>query len=78
MPPSDLRPCAASERWLVCELAGVGRGYWCAFGPIVHTESESASSDGIDFERLVKDTLLNPTRIHAAKAQISRMTAEKY
>ena len=34
--------------------------------------------NGIDFERLVKDTLLNPNRINAAKAQINRMTAEKY
>ena len=34
--------------------------------------------NGIDFERLVKDTLLNPARIDAAKAQINRMTAEKY
>jgi hypothetical protein len=34
--------------------------------------------NGIDFERLVKDTLLNPHRIDAAKAQISRMAAEKY
>jgi len=34
--------------------------------------------NGIDFERLVKDTLLNPKRIGAAKAQISLMTAEKY
>jgi superfamily II DNA or RNA helicase len=34
--------------------------------------------NGIDFERLVKDTLLNPARIGAAKAQINRMTAAKY
>jgi superfamily II DNA or RNA helicase len=34
--------------------------------------------NGIDFERLVKDTLLNPGRIEAAKQQINRMTAEKY
>ena len=34
--------------------------------------------NGIDFERLVKDTLLNPARIDAAKAQINRMTAAKY
>jgi superfamily II DNA or RNA helicase len=34
--------------------------------------------NGIDFERLVKDTLLNPSRIDAAKAQIGRMSAEKY
>lgn len=34
--------------------------------------------NGIDFERLVKDTLLNPSRIEAAKQQINRMTTEKY
>jgi SNF2 family DNA or RNA helicase len=34
--------------------------------------------NGVDFERLVKDTLLNPGQIDAAKAQISRMSAEKY
>jgi superfamily II DNA or RNA helicase len=34
--------------------------------------------NGIDFERLVKDTLLNPSRIEAAKQQINRMSAEKY
>ena len=36
--------------------------------------------NGIDFERLVKDTLLNPSpsRIEAAKAAISRISAEKY
>ena len=34
--------------------------------------------NGIDFERLVKDTLLNPNHIEAAKQQINRMTTEKY
>jgi superfamily II DNA or RNA helicase len=34
--------------------------------------------NGVDFERLVKDTLLNPQGIAAAKEQISRMSAEKY
>jgi superfamily II DNA or RNA helicase len=34
--------------------------------------------NGIDFERLVKETLLHPNRIETAKAQINRMTGEKY
>jgi superfamily II DNA or RNA helicase len=34
--------------------------------------------NGVDFERLVKDTLLNPQGMVAAKAQINRMSAEKY
>jgi superfamily II DNA or RNA helicase len=34
--------------------------------------------NGIDFERLVKDTLLNPSGIEAAKQRISRMSADKY
>jgi SNF2 family DNA or RNA helicase len=33
--------------------------------------------NGVDFERLVKDTLLNPSRIDTAFAQINKMSAEK-
>jgi hypothetical protein len=47
-------------------------------GRVYDVIGELLTLNGIDFERLVKDTLLNPNRIDDAKARISRMSAEKY